>query len=82
MGRGGFRGKDESRFNAFFELTEDHSGEQTGLQLENWPKVQKGSQYRTWRFGHLPRGSDGAALGMKEVTQEKSVNWEEQRTPD
>lgn len=65
MGRGGFREKDKSCFNVVCVLTEEQSGEQTGLQLENWPKVQKGSHCRTWQFWHIPIESDGADLWVE-----------------
>lgn len=48
MRRDGLVEKDKSCFNVLLELTEEHSGEKTGLQLENWPKVQKDSHYRAW----------------------------------
>ena len=69
MGRGGFREKDKSRFNVMCVLTEEQSGEQTGLQLENWPKVQKSSHCRTRTFWHIPIESDGADLWVKERTK-------------
>lgn len=53
MGVGSFREKDKSCFNVMGVLTEEHSGEQTGLQLENWPNVQKGSHCGTRKFWHI-----------------------------
>lgn len=48
-GGGVFGGKDKSGYNILSELTIKHSGEkQSGLQLENWPKVPKGSQCWSW----------------------------------
>ena len=53
MGVGSFREKDKSCFNVMGVLTEEHSGEQTGLQLENWTNVQKGSHCGTRKFWHI-----------------------------
>ena len=42
-------GKDKSSDNILFEVTINHSGgEQSGLQLETWPRVQKGSECCSW----------------------------------
>lgn len=65
MRRGGSRGKGKSGYNVLSELTIKYSeGEQSGLQLEHWPQIQKAASPGVDDSGIFHMGVIAAALGF------------------